>query len=225
MNIQEVITEFREQGRSREDLYLQLLNNGQTVQAIQEAEESVEKEGRLNAQDIAIRTVAVAGAVMVGLGVLSFVAANWSGLGNLERISVICAGMIAAYLGAWYASLKKLPIVYEALMLLANIIYGAGIFLIGQMYNLELEFIHGFSVFAIGVGGIYLITRAKILPWIVGIVSIFAAGSAYDLFAGLVVNTTLRPSLVLLPVLIAILGGIGYLLGKEDTESQQFDIY
>lgn len=225
MDTQRLVKEFREQGRSREDLYTELLAQGVRVSDIESAERAVDASSRLSAQDIAIRTVAIAGAVMVGLGVLSFVAANWSGMGDIQKVAVICSGIAVSYGAAWLSYSRKLMVTYEAFMLLANLIYGAGIFLIGQIYNLDLDFINGFAFWAIGAGFAYLVTKASILPWVLGIVSIFAAGSAFDFFFELVANTSLDVSLILLPLLIAVLVGAGYLLEGEDPKKDLYDIY
>ncbi|WP_281888872.1 DUF2157 domain-containing protein [Paenibacillus sp. YYML68] len=76
------------------------------------------------------------GSVLVGLGILSFVAANWQEIPQLVRLLFIAAVMVGFYAGGESfvrSGQQKLGI---ALIGLGVISFGAGIILIGQMFHM-----------------------------------------------------------------------------------------
>ncbi|MGC7870566.1 DUF2157 domain-containing protein [Desulfosporosinus sp. SYSU MS00001] len=97
-----------------------------------------------------IRTVVTIGAILVGLGILSFVASNWDGLNNFAKLSIIFGTYCAAN-AAGYAVTDQYPKTGRSLIYLGTLVYGAGIFLIGQMYNFGGDFSGAFLLWAVGV--------------------------------------------------------------------------
>lgn len=81
--------------------------------------------------------LATLAAVLVGLGVMSFVAANWQAMSKLARLLVILAGLWSALGGAAVLRLRGHPALAEAALLAAVALYGAGIMLIAQMYHMD----------------------------------------------------------------------------------------
>ena len=80
------------------------------------------------------RVLSGVGGVLVGLGFLSFIAANWLSMSRLLRAGLILVGYIAAMAAAWRCE-DKFPRTSRAFLLLAGFIYGGGIFLMGQMFH------------------------------------------------------------------------------------------
>ncbi|MEZ5926803.1 MAG: DUF2157 domain-containing protein [Hyphomicrobiaceae bacterium] len=79
----------------------------------------------------------VLGATLIGFGVMMFVGANWQEMPRLVRLSLLGAGMWAAYgLAAWLY-VKEHPAFGHAAVLLGSAIFGASIMLIAQMYHIE----------------------------------------------------------------------------------------
>jgi uncharacterized membrane protein len=75
------------------------------------------------------------GAMLVGLGFLSWVAANWVEFSRVFRVGLILAAYALSILLAWWLELSRLPKTSRALLLLGSFIYGGGIFLIAQIFN------------------------------------------------------------------------------------------
>ncbi len=144
------------QGHSKEDIYKWLLHNGWGIDAIEEAFRAIgaDHEKQKEKEDISkktIRIIVITGAVLVGAGIFSFIAANWLGMPKPVKIGIILATMIACYAVGWYVKEKlKLLKTGEALMLLGCIIYGAGIFLVAQMFNVRANWPDGFILWMIG---------------------------------------------------------------------------
>ncbi|MEK7069917.1 MAG: DUF2157 domain-containing protein, partial [Patescibacteria group bacterium] len=140
-------------GKSKDDIYKDLLTQGQTVDAIGEAfaflNQASQKE---DSQKRVTKIIAIIGAILVGAGIFSFVAANWQEIGKFFKILIILGSMLASYYGGWILKEKYHRVkTGEALILLGSIIYGAGIFLIGQMFNIRANWPDAFILWMFGL--------------------------------------------------------------------------
>ena len=92
------------------------------------------------AQGRLVTGLSVIGSVLVGLGVILFFAANWDGIDRLPKIGIILASIIAAHgLGYYLRYHRGYRRVGSAMVLLACIVYGAGVHLVGQAYNVDVN--------------------------------------------------------------------------------------
>ncbi len=96
-----------------------------------------------------IRVVATIGAILVGLGILSFVASNWDAINHLIKLCIIFGALVGTNLVGFKIS-EDNPKTGRSLIYLGMIIYGAGIFLIGQIYNFGGDFTAAFMLWSIG---------------------------------------------------------------------------
>ena len=124
---------------SKEDIYKDLIAEGQTINSINEGFSLLVTEYKKEDSKKRITTImAVIGAILVGAGIFSFVAANWQEIGKFYKILIILCSMLSSYYGGWILKERYHRVkTGEALILLGSIIYGAGIFLIGQMFNIR----------------------------------------------------------------------------------------
>ena len=83
-----------------------------------------------------MRTLAFLGAIGVGLGVILFFAANWDGIPRYGRLAVLVAGIVGLYAGGDRLAPAR-PRVAHALLLLGCLLFGASLFLVGQMFNVS----------------------------------------------------------------------------------------
>ena len=74
------------------------------------------------------------GALLIGLGLLSFIAANWDEIPKLLRVGIILAGYVGSILAAWRLEAVQ-PRLSRACLFLGSFIYGGGVFLIAQMFH------------------------------------------------------------------------------------------
>ena len=140
-------------GKSREDLYRELLSQGWTVAAIEECLRSVKTvEHKEDTQKKTIRIILAIGVVLVAAGVFSFIASNWQAMSKPAKVLVIVAAMLVAYIAGWFlkerAGYAKTG---QALYLLGAIIYGGGIFLVAQMFNIRANWPDGFILWMLGM--------------------------------------------------------------------------
>lgn len=94
---------------------------------------------------------ALLGVILVGTGVISWLAANWSGMSKLARLLVLFGGLWLSY-GAAYSFERRrqsraLP---EALLLLGVLLFGANIMLVAQMYHIDAHYPGGVLLWALG---------------------------------------------------------------------------
>src|SRR5215218_5846766 len=91
---------------------------------------------RVRRRDRFVETLAFVGAIGVGLGVILFFAANWDGIPRFTRLAVLVVGIVALYAGGDRLSRVR-PRVGHALLLLGCLLFGASLFLVGQMFNVS----------------------------------------------------------------------------------------
>lgn len=95
---------------------------------------------------------AAAGAIVIGLGVILLFAYNWAAIPKFGKLGLVFCAIIAAHAG----SIRMLagdgwrPKMGEALAALATMLYGAGIWLVAQIYNIDEHFPNGFLFWALG---------------------------------------------------------------------------
>ncbi len=79
----------------------------------------------------------ILGAVLIGFGAMSFVAAHWSEMPRLFRLALIFGGLFASYGVAGVLFDRKHPTFAHAAILTGVAIFGAGIMLVAQMFHIE----------------------------------------------------------------------------------------
>ncbi len=93
---------------------------------------------------------ATIGAVLVGLGVIFFVASNWARMGPVVRVLVLSAGYAAAAIGAVWAGTRGLPKVANSTWVVVTLLLGANIALIAQIFNHSLTYWQGPFLWMVG---------------------------------------------------------------------------
>jgi len=150
--ITEYIQSSLDRGKSKEEIYKELLDQGLGIEAIQDAFNRITtKERKEETQKRVIRIIVTIGAILIGVGIFSFIAANWQEMTKVIKVSIIVIAMIASYTGGWFLREKwHYKKTGEALLLLGAIIYGAGIFLVAQMFHTRGNWPDGFILWMIG---------------------------------------------------------------------------
>jgi len=91
----------------------------------------VSRQGRLT------QIIVTLGAILIGAGVLLFISANWDTIPKGFKLLIIFSSIAVAYgAGLWLESIQ-FERTGRSLIFLGSILYGAGIALIAQIYNIE----------------------------------------------------------------------------------------
>lgn len=116
-----------------------------------------------------IITISTIGSILLGIGAILFVASNWTVMSNMVKILILVGSTFGAYWAGYYFKYQKqnLPKVGASLIFLGALLFGATVFLIAQMYNINAN------------------SHVLVLIWIIGILP-FVYGFSSSPIAGLV---------------------------------------
>jgi len=98
------------------------------------------------------------GALLLCAGVLLFVSAHWDEMSPSQRFALVLAMVAVFHLAASLLG-TKVPVMGVALHLAGTVTLGAGIFLAGQIFNLEEHWPGGLMLWALGAVLAWLILR------------------------------------------------------------------
>lgn len=97
-----------------------------------------------------IRLVSVVGAVLVGLGILTYIAGNWQNMSPMFRMGLILVGMLGFYTSGMQLD-GTYPRTGRALRYIALFIFGGGLFLTDQTFHLNRTVAFHFLIWSVGV--------------------------------------------------------------------------
>ena len=158
----------------------------------------------------AASVLAVIGAIAVGVGVIGFIAANWDGISHGLRLALLTIAISGAYAGAYQLRerTRSHPHIGEALYLLGVLLFGASLFLVGQMYNVEAHGPLALLIWAAAAVSVAIVVRSRPVTWAALLIFSgwigFEAGTAID-------DSDYEAST--LPVIAVLYGGTLYGLG------------
>lgn len=92
------------------------------------------------------------GAVVIGLGVVLLLAYNWAVIPKAGKLGLILAGVLGAHGAAWRmrGSGGWKEGLSEVFALLGTMLFGAGIWLVAQVYHIDEHFPNGFLFWGLG---------------------------------------------------------------------------
>ncbi len=152
-----------------------------------------------------IRILLTVGAFLIGIGMLSFIASNWMYMSKTVKFLLIIISVIGVN-GVGLKIENHNPKMARTLFYIGFLFYGAGIFLIGQMFNLGGSFRNAFLVWALGGLPIAYVLKDKLLlVFITALLFIYQMNYVFD-------GETSLPyiMLVILPIMYLISKHIHY---------------
>jgi uncharacterized membrane protein len=98
--------------------------------------QTAKQEASSNKFVIALSTI---GSLLLGIGAVLFIASNWDSIPDLVKVLLLLAATFGAYYAGYVLAYQKqnLPKVGNALFFLGALLFGASIFLIAQIYNVN----------------------------------------------------------------------------------------
>lgn len=156
--ISERIKKAKQLGETKETIYLVLLKEGYLVQEIESAyADSEQPTGALEvsheeAQKKTIKIVVGLGVALIAAGIFSIIASNWQDFSKTIKILVIYFFFFSAYFGGWrLTEFYKYERLGKSLYYLGSLIFGAGIMLVGQMFNVQSNWPDAFLIWMLGI--------------------------------------------------------------------------
>jgi uncharacterized membrane protein len=96
-------------------------------------------------------SLALAGALLLGIGVITWFAAHWSEMSKLTKLVLIFVALAVSHIAHGLCLTRSaLPKLAQGLALLSVLFFGAAIMLIGQIYNIDAHFPDGIALWAAG---------------------------------------------------------------------------
>ena len=92
----------------------------------------------------------ILGAILLGVGVITFFAANWQEMPKILKLVVLFGAMWAAFIASGIARGREHGWLAESMLLLGVILFGANIMLIAQIYHIEAHYPDGVMTWALG---------------------------------------------------------------------------
>lgn len=110
----------------------------------------------------AVAVLTIIGAVLVGLGTLLYIGANWKAIATLWKLAIIATAIVGAHFAGWKFRFEPglRPRLGEAFMLLGSLFFGSGIWLIAQMFNIDVDFPNGLLLWFCGTAASAMVTRS-----------------------------------------------------------------
>ena len=96
--------------------------------------------------------VSCVGAVVFGLGIILFFAYNWADMHKFVKLALVFGGVLAAHGTGFYLSTSanaKRGLV-ESLHVIGTMLFGAGIWLVAQIYHIDEHYPNAFIVWGLG---------------------------------------------------------------------------
>jgi len=92
------------------------------------------------------------GAVLVGLGVILFFAYNWQDMPKAAKLALVFGAVVAAHGSAMALARRADPnrALVEGLHALGTMLFGAGIWLVAQIYHIDEHYPNAFLVWSLG---------------------------------------------------------------------------
>ncbi|MEH7073076.1 DUF2157 domain-containing protein [Neobacillus drentensis] len=115
------------------------------------------------------KTLLYVGSILIGAGVLSFIASNWDEIGRTVKFLLIIALFVACNF-AGYKMEKNFPKTSRSLYYVGGLVFGAGIFLVEQMFHLGTNSQNAFLWWSLGILPLAWVLRDK---WILLASSLF----------------------------------------------------
>src|SRR5438093_363811 len=118
------------------------------------------------------------GGLLLGGGIISFVAANWQGIPSLLKAGMLLAAMIGFHaVGYWAGERRGAPRLGQALTFCGCLVFGANIGLFAQIFQISGSWSSGFLAWALGSAVMAWATSSELIGMLALAVSFVWFGS------------------------------------------------
>ena len=109
-----------------------------------------------------VSVIAIMGAALIGLGIIAFIAANWSDIPTLAKLAMMVVGTPVIYVAGWLLSYRfGFVRIGTAVILLGAVAFGASIHLVAQTYHVPVNHPNLMPAWFLGVIPLAYIIRSQ----------------------------------------------------------------
>lgn len=132
-----------------------------------------------------INTIVTLGSVLIGLGILLFVASNWDHMNRPTKIAIIFSVVAFFDIAGYYFRCvrNEFPGLGEGFLLIGAFAFGAGVWLIAQMYQIHYNFSAGIIFWILGILPLVFLFRSWTILSLSSILSVIWLVS-YNIYYG-----------------------------------------
>lgn len=108
-----------------------------------------------------VTVLTILGSILIGLGTILFFGSNWQTIAPVGKVALILSAIVGTHFLGWRFRFEpgERPKVGSALILLACLFFGAGIWLVSQVFNFDLTIADGLLLWATGTMATAFATR------------------------------------------------------------------
>ncbi|MFH1857833.1 MAG: DUF2157 domain-containing protein [Candidatus Omnitrophota bacterium] len=130
-----------------------------------QADRLKDRYAKLPAYNRFVMSVFILGAILVGLGILLFIASNWQYLGKIFKVGLVFFFILGFDLLGYYFRFERKndQKLGEALLFLGAISFGAGVWLIAQIFQIPYNYANGLLFWMLGIFPLAFLLRSKII--------------------------------------------------------------
>jgi len=132
-----------------------------------------------------INTIVTLGSVLIGLGILLFVASNWDKMDRPAKIAIVFSVVAFFDIAGYYFRCVKnrFPGLGEGFLLIGAFAFGAGVWLIAQMFQIHYNFSAGIIFWILGILPLVFLFRSWTILSLSSILSVIWLIS-YNIYYG-----------------------------------------
>jgi len=108
-----------------------------------------------------MQVVSTIGAILIGLGMILFVASNWQGMPASIKLVLLYGTTFGLYYAGWFVTQKSYQKTGLSLLFLGSIMVGVTLALTAQIFNLEANFTRFFLIWFIAVAPLSYFFHSK----------------------------------------------------------------
>lgn len=191
MNLDHLVTDVKHllKTKTKEQIYQELLAKGVSLNNIEEAFNKVQnspadpkKHIKTENSNQSLYIIGIFGAVLLGIGIFSIIAANWSNISDLAKVLIIIfVTMLLHGFGIVADYTFKLKNLANSLYLAGSLAFGGGLFLVTQIFILPVIWSDFYIIWFIGVAILGLVLKSYLHEYlgifIVLLISTFSFGN------------------------------------------------
>ncbi len=149
-----------------------------TEKQVRSLKKSLDGKGETHLPNRALAIFGTIGAILVALGVILFFASNWSAMTPLLKVGVLLVGILLTAVTGYSMQYGngRYPKVGAAVLFLNVLLFGASIFLVAQIYHLQLNFWLGTALWFLVTAYFAYALQSRLHAWLAVLLLLLTIG-------------------------------------------------